>query len=288
MEVAKIHNINNTPLIGKHYRIQHDNTVKACPGCRLSKGNAMHSTCYIHLEQEYIHNIQIDCQKHIHAALKDIKYSLQQLIHTKTTNKQPALLPRPLSAFNKLPIGIWESLVSSNFKKKELKITLTTSQKKISNRTTTVATCSFLPDGNPISSYCKHWPTKITILSTLLIFALFTTYNRAKIQITTNNPHLQTLISQTTDTHFLHNQRIDQMEWPLLQRITNAIIGDRKLNISFDKDKKTLDPNSPFPLDLLPHNFLYNRYTPLLNSIPIAQQLKSTLKHIHHITNLLK
>ncbi|CAG8827297.1 729_t:CDS:1, partial [Gigaspora margarita] len=150
--------------------------------------------------------------KFIHAALKDIKHSLQQLKHTKTTNKQPVLLPHLLSAFNKPPIGIWESLVSSNFKKKELKLTLNTSQKKISNCTTTVAICSFLPDGNPISSYSEHWPTKITTLITLLIFALSTTENQAKIQITTNSPYFQTLISQTTDTHFLHNQRIDQME----------------------------------------------------------------------------
>ncbi|CAG8703215.1 11739_t:CDS:2, partial [Gigaspora margarita] len=88
-------------------------------------------------------------------------------------------------------------------------------QKKISNYTTTVVTCSFLPDGNSISSYSEYWPTKITTLTILLIFALSTTDNHAKIQITTNNPYLQTLISQTTDTHFLHNQRIDQMEWPL-------------------------------------------------------------------------
>ncbi|CAG8466394.1 21053_t:CDS:1, partial [Gigaspora margarita] len=85
-------------------------------------------------------------------------------------------------------------------------------QKKISNHTTTVVTCSFLPDENPISSYSEYWSTKITTLTTLLIFALSTTNNRAKIQVTTNNPYLQILISQTTDTHFLHNQRIDQME----------------------------------------------------------------------------
>ncbi|CAG8856469.1 20869_t:CDS:1, partial [Gigaspora margarita] len=70
----------------------------------------------------------------------------------------------------------------------ELKLTLTTSQKKISNCTTTVATCLFLPDRNPTSSYSEHWSTKITTLTTLLIFALSTTENRAKIQITTNNP----------------------------------------------------------------------------------------------------
>src|SRR5260363_425951 len=104
----------------------------------------------------------------------------------KTTNKQLVLPPHPLSAFNEPPIGIWESLVSSNFKKKELKIALTTSQKKISNCTTTVATCSFLPEGNPISSYSEYWPTKITTLTTLLNFTLSTTDNRAKIQITTN------------------------------------------------------------------------------------------------------
>jgi len=288
MEIAKIYNTTSTPLLGKHYRRQLDNTVKACTGCELSNRDTIHSTCYIRLEKEYIHNIQVDCHKHIHANIKDIKHSLQQLKSARTTNKQTALLPRPLSAFNEPPIRTWESLVSANFKKKELNITLTTSHQKISNRTTTVATCSFLPDGNTISSYSEHWPTKITTLTTLLSFVLSTTDNRAKIKITTNNPHLLTLISQTTDTHFLLNQKLDQMEWPLLQRITNAIIGDRKLDISFDKEKKTVDSKPPFSLNLAPHNFLYNRYTPLINSIPIAPSLKLVIKHSLQITNLLK
>lgn len=126
------------------------------------------------------------------------------------------------------------------------------------------------------------------MLITLLIFILSSTDNRAKISITTNNSLLQSILSQTTDNHFLQNQRLDQMQWPLLQCTAKSIIGDRELNIFFDKGIKIENPNTPFLLNLTPHNFLHNRYTPLLNSIPTQQLLKTTLKQIHKITNLLR
>jgi len=288
-EVAKIHNCANTPLIGKHYLYQDNNTtVKACHGCVRSDKSTKHSSCYIYLEPEYIHNIQIDCKLHIHANIQDIKHSLQQLHYKKASTKPPITLPRPLSAFQDPPVALWESLVSLNFKKKNLAISLTTKRRNISGQTTIIATCIVAPNGYTTSCYCTHWPTKITTLITLLIFILSSTDNRAKISITTNNSLLQSILSQTTDNHFLQNQRLDQMQWPFLQRTAKSIIGDRELNISFDKEMKIEDPNTPFLLNLTPHNFLHNRYTPLLNSIPTQQLLKTTLKQIHKITNLLR
>src|SRR6185312_3371541 len=256
-----------------------------CFGCELKNKTLKNLRCYFLVDKQFIHNLQIDCKLQIYADINDISNALQYLIPPIKPTIPNKLLPRPLSAFDKPPIEKWESLVSSNFKKKTISINIMINKNNKTLDNKIVASCTIQHCGLTISIFNKYWPSKINSLLTLLIFILTTTDNTATLKITTNNIPFKNLVEHTMDIHHISHLKLDRSHFPYLQRLLMAMLMERKIEISHNPDLKISDPSSPYPLDTIPQDFLYNRFSTLINDIPTIYPIKILLKRIHQITN---
>src|SRR6185312_14800159 len=130
-----------------------------------------------------------------------------------------------------------------------------------------------------------YWPSKINSLLTLLTFILTTTDNTATLKITTNNIPFKNLVEHTIAIHHISHLKLDRLQFLYLQRLLMAMLMERKREISYNPNLKISDPSPPYPLDTIPQDFLYNRFSTLINDIPTIYPIKTLLKRIHQITN---
>ena len=104
-EIAKIFNPTTNILKAKHYIISSDTkTVEPCPSCKIKNKKLKNLWCYFLVDKRFIHNLQIDCKRRIHTDINDIICTLQHLLPLIKPATIKRTLPRPLSAFDNLPI----------------------------------------------------------------------------------------------------------------------------------------------------------------------------------------
>jgi hypothetical protein len=289
-QIARIFNPHSTNHRGKHYVYSNlSNRLEPCTGCKFKDKKNKTKHCYITLNNYRIHNLLVSCKRIIYSDLTDIYRALSFNPPPTPRDVQPGPTPpRPLSLFENPPATIWESLTSKNFKKKRISIQLTTRKEKIAEVKRHTAIGKINTKKDPLHCYNLHWPSKTNTLITLLTFIITTLDSTTKIDITTNNTLLVQTIEYITSLQYFEQQKIDGTPFPFILRTLFSLLIDREITITLNKDLTIDNPPPPFPLDLTPHKFIYNRFTPLLMDIPCIQPIKTILKQIHHITNNLK
>jgi hypothetical protein len=122
----------------------------------------------------------------------------------------------------------------------------------------------------------------------LLNFILTTVNSYTEVNICTDNPTFITYINLVTSIKPHNYSALDKQQYTYLLLILKALSCNRKLNITLDENIKIKETTGIiFPLDPAPQHFLYNRFVPRLLNKPCGYLLKTTLKHIHQITNRL-
>ena len=62
---------------------------------------------------------------------------------------------------------------------------------------------------------------------------------------------------------------------------------DKKISTTLHKKMNITNYTNPFPLDLSPQTYIYNRYTPQIHGITCTMLLRTNIKYIHKIIKLL-
>src|SRR6185437_8736353 len=245
--------------------------------------------CYFLAHKQTIFNLQVDSKSRIHANLKDISRMLKakKPFLLNNTQLQPSL-PKALSLFEDPPLDKWNSLLSRNFKKKRIVLQLIGTTKQIQSRNRFIAIIQTPTAEQLLACYNLHWPSRLNTLLTGLIFLLTTLESYTTVDITTNSTSLKALIEDLKNIPLADNPKIDKTQFPLIQRILYGYMLDRTIRISFDKDLKQGNPSLLTHLDITPHNFLYNRFTPLLLETPIPYQINQTLRETTTAINNLR
>jgi len=289
--IAKVFNPHSTNYRGKHYVYSNSsNQLEPCLGCKFKDKKRQTKHCYITLDNHRIHNILVSCKRIIYADLTDIHRALSSDLPPLTSH-DTKLIPtvsRPLSLFKDPPLTLWESLTSANFKKKEMTIQLTTKKELIAQTKKHTAICKISTKTDPLRCHNLYWPSKMNALTSLLAFIITTTDSTTKLKIITNNTPFAQTIEHITNLQCFEQQKIDKTPFPFTLRTLFSLLIDRKITITVDEDLTINNPPPAFPLDLTPHKFVYNRFTPLLINIPCIQPIKTVLKQIHQITNDLR
>ena len=164
-------------------------------------------------------------------------------------------------------------------------IQLATKKELIAQTKKHTAICKISTKTDPLRCHNLYWPSKMNALTSLLAFIITTTDSTTKLKIITNNTPFAQTIEHITNLQCFEQQKIDKTPLPFTLRTLFSLLIDRKITITVDEDLTINNPPPAFPLDLTPHKFVYNRFTPLLINIPCIQPIKTVLKQIHQITN---
>ena len=218
------------------------------------------------------------------------------LVYTTTENRticnKPQTnmqLPRPLNAFSSFPLYIWNELSKNNTKCQDTHMFISTNPHSPYNDNQPLATCLLSNSSTTWGIYNKSWPDITQACLTLFTFIITAFLPSTNLTISSNNALFLQLIKKTlnTPTHRLHS--LDKTHYTFILLIIKAISTSFNFtSFTLDKDLKyNFEPEHLFELNIIPQQFLYNRFIPCLLQIPCIYHLRSIIKDNLKIINSL-
>jgi len=273
----------------RHY-LNLNNQASPCPGCKLKDTSLNTKNCYFKYDTNYTYVIQVSSDKNIHSNLEDIESALS----TCYPNRIPISTPltamttnraRPLKAFTTFPMEIWEELAKTQNKRRSVNIFISTTTPR-NNQATPYATCSFQNTSATWGCTNKNWPSTANSALTLFAFISTSFFSGTTISVTSNNHKFLTLLQQTYDNPSHRLLNLEKKQYAPILFTLKAIIMNLKLKFCVDKDlTHPRKPDNFMTLDIIPHQLLFNKYTPNLLNTPCPHTLKTILKDIIEINN---